>query len=76
MIISLFMDETPLICGSGHNPGGHGGAPGQTAAVRQVSLSRGDVRGRGERDDEHQENAGKLHGPAIAEKMRVRSGRA
>ena len=61
MIISLFMDETPLICGSGHNPGGPGGATGRTGAVRQVSLSRGDARGRGERNDEHQENAGDVH---------------
>jgi hypothetical protein len=71
MIISLFMDETPLICASGHNPGGHGGAPGQTGAVRQVSLSRDDARGRGERDDEHQENARDVHVPAIAEKDAV-----
>jgi hypothetical protein len=61
MIISLFMDETPLICGSGHNPGGHGGAAGRTGAVRQVTLSRGDARGRGKRTCEHQENAGNVH---------------
>ena len=68
MIISLFMDETPLICGSGHNPGGRGGAAGRTGAVRQVSLSRGDARGRGDRNDEHQENAGDVHVSRYPEK--------
>jgi hypothetical protein len=31
MIISLFMDETPVVCGSGHNLGARGGIrrPGQ-----------------------------------------------
>src|SRR6188508_123644 len=61
MIISLFMDETPLIGGSGHNPGGRGVGTGRTGAVRQVSLSRGDARGRAQRNDEHQENAGDVH---------------
>jgi hypothetical protein len=52
MIISLFMDETPLICGSGHNPGGRGDATGQTDAVRLVPPTRGDAQRRN-RDDEH-----------------------
>jgi hypothetical protein len=61
MIISLFMDETPLICGSGHNPAGRGGSTGRAAAFRQVPQGRGDACRRGRRNDVHQENAGDVH---------------
>jgi hypothetical protein len=71
MIISLFMDKTPLICGSGHSPGGRGGATGRTGAVRQVSSSRGDARSRGDRNDEHQEKAGDVHVSRYPEKDAV-----
>jgi hypothetical protein len=67
MIISLFMDETPLICGSGHNPGGRGDATGQTNAVRLVPPTRGDAQRR-DRDDEHQEQAGNVHVSRYPEK--------
>jgi hypothetical protein len=71
MIISLFMDETPLICGSGHNPGWRGGATGRTRTLRQVSSSRGDARRRGDRNDEHQEKAGDVHVSRCPEKDAV-----
>jgi hypothetical protein len=55
------MDETPLVCGSGHNPGGCGGVTGRADAFRQVPQGRGDARRRGSRGEEHQENAGNVH---------------
>jgi hypothetical protein len=62
MIISLFMDETPLICGSGHNPGvragGGSGGPGP-----------GDVpHGRGDAQHEHEKAAGDDHVTALSGK--------
>jgi hypothetical protein len=63
MIISLFMDETPLVCGSGHNPGvrgdgwSHGPMPGDVPHRRDNAH------------DEHQKAAGDDHVSALSGKM-------
>jgi hypothetical protein len=66
MIISLFMDGTPLICGRGHNPGVRG-------AGRSRGPKPGDVPHR--RDDaqhEHEKTAGDDHVTALSGKRRLK----
>jgi hypothetical protein len=50
MIISLFMDETPLVCGSGDHP--VAGAAGRQAGLRD----RQPAAGRGHEDAEQDQN--------------------
>jgi hypothetical protein len=65
MIISLFMDETPLICGSGHNSGVRGGP--------RHGTMPGDVpHGRDEAQDEHEKAAGDVHVPALSGRCRLK----
>jgi hypothetical protein len=54
MIISLFMDRTPLICGSGHNLGAH-------ANVGQAKRLAGALARRGDDQDDHQKHAEGFH---------------
>jgi hypothetical protein len=66
MIISLFMDETPLICGSGHNPGVRDGG-------RSGGPVPGDVpHGRDDAQDEQEKAAGDNHVTALSGKCRLK----
>jgi len=55
------MDETPLICDSGHDAGARGGFTWRGADCRQTTRGRDDARGRCRGNDEHQESAGNVH---------------
>jgi hypothetical protein len=66
MIISLFMDGTPLICGSGHNPGVRGGGGSGGPEPGDVPHVRGDAQ------DEHEKTAGDDHVTALSGKSRLK----
>jgi hypothetical protein len=54
MIISLFMDEAPLVCGSGNNLGARAG-------IGQAGRVPGKPRGRGDDRDDHEKHAEDVH---------------
>jgi hypothetical protein len=62
MIISLFMDETPLIGGSGHNSGMRVGDPPRGRTPGEVPHRRDGAQ------DEHEQAAGDDHVSALSGK--------
>jgi hypothetical protein len=63
MIISLFMDRTPLICGSGHNSGVRGGGESGGPKPGDQPHRRDDAQ------DEHENTAGDEHVTALSGKI-------
>jgi len=68
------MDETPLFCASGHNPGGRGGVGWHGPDRCQLTRGRDDAHDRCRGNDEHRENAGDVHVSPLAPKERVTEG--